>query len=73
LRNVAITAPYMHNGKFRTLKEVIEYYNNPDAVVPDAINRDSLLRQPLHLTEQEKANLETFLHALTDDQFIPKK
>src|SRR5581483_6196295 len=37
LRNVAITAPYMHNGKFKTLKEVIDFYNDPRKIVPDAI------------------------------------
>jgi cytochrome c peroxidase len=70
LRNVAVTAPYMHNGHFKTLREVIDYYDNPHAFVPDALNRDSLLLQPLGLTEQEKDDLEAFLHALTDDRFV---
>ncbi len=70
LRNIAITAPYMHNGQFKTLREVIDYYDNPHTLVPDAIGRDSLLMQPLHLTEQEKQDLESFLHALTDDRFV---
>ncbi|WP_036602626.1 cytochrome-c peroxidase [Olivibacter sitiensis] len=69
LRNVALTAPYMHNGMFKTLREVIEYYNDPDKVVPNPINRDSLLSQPLELTEQEKEDLENFLNALTDKRF----
>ncbi|HET6765992.1 MAG TPA: cytochrome c peroxidase [Chitinophagaceae bacterium] len=74
LRNVAVTAPYMHNGMFRTLKEVIEFYNDPVKIVPNAVNRDSLLAKPLGLTEQEKADLETFLIALTDKSFdINKK
>jgi cytochrome c peroxidase len=72
LRNVAVTAPYMHDGSMRTLKEVIEYYDNPFAVVPDAYNIDSLLLEPLHLTPQEKEDLEAFLHALTDDRFVNK-
>lgn len=66
LRNVAVTAPYMHNGMFKTLKDVIEFYNDPGKIVPSAINRDSLLAKPLGLTEQEKADLENFLIALTD-------
>ncbi len=66
LRNVALTAPYMHNGMFRTLREVIDYYDDPDKVVPDPINRDSLLSRPLNLTEQEKTDLENFLRSLTD-------
>lgn len=69
LRNVAMTAPYMHNGMFHTLREVIDYYDNPQATVPDAHNRDSLLMQPLGLTELEKQDLEAFLHSLTDDRF----
>ncbi len=72
LRNVAVTAPYMHNGQFKTLREVIDYYDQPHLLVPDAINRDSLLLQPLGLTEQEKQDLEAFLHALTDDRFVKK-
>lgn len=73
LRNVAMTAPYMHDGSFKTLREVIDYYDNPHATMPDGINRDSILSQPLHLTEQEKQDLEAFLHALTDDRFTGKK
>jgi len=70
LRNVAITAPYMHNGMFKTLKDVIEFYNDPGKIVPDAINRDSLLAKPLGLTEQEKSDLESFLISLTDKTFF---
>jgi cytochrome c peroxidase len=65
LRNVALTAPYMHNGMFSTLREVIDYYNDPDKRVPDAINRDSLLSNPLHLSERDKDDLENFLLSLT--------
>jgi cytochrome c peroxidase len=70
LRNVAITAPYMHNGMFATLREVIDYYDDPKAFVPDVINVDTLLREPLGLTEQEKVDLEAFLHSLTDRRFV---
>ena len=70
LRNVAITAPYMHDGSFKTLREVIDYYDNPDRFVPHAINRDSLLNTPLMLTEEEKQDLEAFLHTLTAPQFL---
>lgn len=70
LRNVAVTAPYMHNGMFATLREVIEYYDDPCKIITDPINRDTLLQQPLHLTAQEKDDLETFLHTLTDDRFV---
>ncbi|OSZ78047.1 cytochrome-c peroxidase [Chitinophagaceae bacterium IBVUCB1] len=73
LRNVAVTAPYMHDGSFKTLREVIDYYDNPHVKMPDGINRDTVLRQPLGLTEQEKQDLEAFLHALTDDKFVKRK
>jgi cytochrome c peroxidase len=66
LRNVALTAPYMHNGMFKTLEEVVDYYDKPDAVVKNPINRDSLLAKPLGLTKQEKSDLVNYLHALSD-------
>ncbi len=69
LRNVALTAPYMHNGMFRTLEEVIDFYDAPDKFVSDAIARDTLLARPLGLTAQEKSDLKAFLEALTDDRF----
>lgn len=69
LRNIAVTAPYMHNGMFKTLKEVIDFYNDPEKVVPNAINRDTSLARPLGLTDQERADLEAFLRSLTDKQF----
>ena len=70
LRNVAVTAPYMHNGQFRTLREVIDFYNDPDQVVPHAVSRDSVLARPLGLTERDKMDLEAFLMSLTDRRFI---
>jgi cytochrome c peroxidase len=69
LRNVALTAPYMHNGQFRSLDEVIDFYNDPSKVVPNAINRDTTFAKPLGLTVGEKADLKAFLEALTDDRF----
>ncbi len=70
LRNVALTAPYMHNGMFKSLDEVIDFYNDPAKVVPDAINRDTVLAKPMNLTKYEKADLKAFLEALTDDRFV---
>lgn len=69
LRNVALTAPYMHDGRFRTLREVIDYYDQPFNFVPDPINADSLLRTPLGLTGPEKEDLENYLRGLTDYRF----
>jgi cytochrome c peroxidase len=73
LRNVGATAPYMHNGMFRTLKEVIEYYDDPYKVVPQPVNMDTLLAKPLGLTATEKEDLEQFLLTLTDDRFAKHK
>lgn len=68
LRNIAITAPYMHNGMHKTLKEVIDFYNEPDKFVANSINRDTVIK-PLGLTETEKKDLENFLLSLTDERF----
>ncbi|MES2678924.1 MAG: cytochrome c peroxidase [Bacteroidota bacterium] len=73
LRNVAQTAPYMHNGMFKTLRQVIDYYNDPDKIVNDPINRDTLLNKPLALTDAEKKDLENFLLSLSDERFSKKE
>ena len=65
LRNVAHTAPYMHNGAFRTLREVIDFYAKPEKVVASAIGTDSLIRGGLPLSEKEKQQLEAFLLTLS--------
>lgn len=73
LRNVAVTSPYMHNGMFKTLEEVVEYYNNPQKFVTNSINIDDALKSPLNLTEKEKKDLVAFLKTLTDKKFLKKK
>ncbi|MFN8252231.1 MAG: cytochrome c peroxidase [Ferruginibacter sp.] len=70
LRNIAVTAPYMHNGMFKTLEEVVDYYNNPAQFVKDGINTDALLQKPLGLTEREKKDLVAFLKTLTDKKYL---
>lgn len=70
LRNVAITGPYMHDGSFKTLEEVIEYYDNPYTFVKNPINMDTLLLKPIHFTPEEKKDLIAFLKSLTDRQFV---
>ncbi len=70
LRNVALTAPYMHDGSFQTLLEVVDYYSNPYDVVPSPINMDSLMIEPLDLSDQDKIDLVNFLKTLTDEQFL---
>jgi len=69
LRNVAVTGPYMHNGMFKTLEQVIEFYDTPDQFVKNPINRDTLLARPLGLSVAEKSDLKAFLEALTDDRW----
>jgi cytochrome c peroxidase len=63
LRNVALTAPYMHNGALLTLEEVIEYYDRGGT---GAEGQDPRIA-PLNLTTEEKKSLLTFLHSLTGD------
>lgn len=70
LRNIAVTAPYMHNGKFRTLEQVVEYYNDPSVFVSDPVNIDAALSQPLNLTVKEKEELVAFLKTLTDKKYV---
>ncbi|MCZ2103361.1 MAG: hypothetical protein OZ923_00765 [Comamonadaceae bacterium] len=61
LRNIALTAPYMHDGSFKTLEEVIDFYDRGGIDNPE---KDPLVR-PLNLQASEKADLAAFLRALT--------
>ncbi|WP_193212620.1 cytochrome-c peroxidase [Luteolibacter marinus] len=63
LRNIARTAPYMHDGRFATLREVIEFYDHGTRPHP---NRSSKLEQPINLSEADKLALEAFLRSLDD-------
>jgi cytochrome c peroxidase len=63
LRNIALTSPYMHNGAFGTLKEVIEFYNRGG--IPNPLI-DPLIR-PLGLTQNEMNHMAAFLESLTGD------
>jgi cytochrome c peroxidase len=84
LLNVENTAPYMHDGRFKTLEEVVEHYNSG---IKDNANLDLMLRtgrEPikLNLTNYQKAALVSFLKTLTDpsitkdpkfsDPFVPR-
>lgn len=66
LRNVELTAPYMHDGSLETLKEVIEHYESGGKNHP----HKSELVKPLNLSESEKQDLVEFLKSLTDETFI---
>lgn len=63
LRSIVETAPYMHDGVFKTLEEVIEFMNNGGGANPNL----SPLVKPLNLTPEEKADLVAFLNALTGE------
>ncbi|MFT4032889.1 MAG: cytochrome c peroxidase [Siphonobacter sp.] len=67
LRNVAQTAPYMHNGVFKTLEEVVEFYDRGggQGLGLDVPNQ-TLAAEPLQLTVEEKADLVSFMKTLTD-------
>ena len=66
LRNIALTAPYMHDGQFETLEEVIEHYDKGGLPSP---NKDFELLN-LGLTDQQKLNLKLFLLTLTDTSYL---
>ncbi|MDX2029078.1 MAG: parallel beta-helix domain-containing protein [Blastocatellia bacterium] len=72
LRNVALTAPYMHNGRFQTLEEVIDFYANGagHGVGMKLPNIDDKIRR-FTLRPQERRDLIAFLHALTDESRKP--
>jgi cytochrome c peroxidase len=64
LRNVALTAPYMHQGQFATLADVIEHYSTLADAVQIGHHREKILL-PLNLSPQEKQDLEAFLLSLS--------
>ncbi|MCS6823238.1 MAG: cytochrome-c peroxidase [Cytophagaceae bacterium] len=67
LRNVELTAPYMHNGALLTLDEVIHFYNEGGGVgLGMNIPNQTLMPDKLHLTKTEKQDLIAFMKALTD-------
>ena len=71
LRNVALTAPYMHDGRFETLEEVLDFYTNG---VQKSINIDPKMHfdhpHGVRLTSEEKEMIICFLTALTDSVLI---
>jgi len=71
LRNIELTGPYMHDGRFQTLEEVIEFYNQGLLWSPQV---DPLMHHindgGTQLTAQEKADLIAFIKTLRDDDFL---
>jgi cytochrome c peroxidase len=66
LRNIALTAPYMHDGRFQTLEEVIDHY----ATGGHGVENEDVNLLPFELNEADKAALIAFLHTLTDTSFL---
>ncbi len=67
LRNVVMTYPYMHDGRFRNLKEVLDHYSNPQN---HAATADPAIKGIGTLTNQEKSDIIAFLATLTDKEFL---
>jgi cytochrome c peroxidase len=72
LRNVELTAPYMHDGRFQTLEEVVEHYNTGvyySGTLDESMDHN-LLPGGLQLSAQDKADIVAFLKTLTDLKFV---
>lgn len=67
LRNVGVTQPYMHDGRFYSLGQVVEHYRS--GIVKSA-TLDPLLKDKKDFTPKEKYDLILFLHTLTDSTFL---
>jgi len=74
LRNVAVTAPYMHDGRFNTLEQVLDHYS--EGVKRTDTLDPNLAKHPdggLHLTAEDKKAIIAFLRSLTDRSLLPQK
>jgi cytochrome c peroxidase len=70
LRNVEMSFPYMHDGRFRTLQQVMNHYSSIDG---NEKNISSPLNHSLNLTSNDKQDLIAFLLTLTDHHFLTRK
>ena len=72
LQNIAVTGPYMHDGRFSTLREVIDHYDHGIQFSADLAGLLTDRGQPLrlNLSEDDKLALEAFLGTLTDNEFL---
>ena len=66
LRNIEKTAPYMHDGRFQTLEDVIAHYDRGGS----GVRNQSPLIEPLRLSDDEKRDLIAFLNSLTDETIL---
>ena len=70
LRNIALTAPYMHNGVYQTLEEVLDFYNKGGGSgLQIAIKNQTLPTEKLGLTKKETQDIIAFLQTLTDTTY----
>lgn len=73
IRNVALTAPYMHNGTFNSLEEVLHFYNHGGgAGMGSVVDNQTLSASPLQLNQQEIADIIAFMESLTDTTGLDK-
>jgi cytochrome c peroxidase len=76
LRNIELTGPYMHDGRFATLEEVVEHYNSgmsPHTYLDERLTEDAEIGGPprqMNLTEDEKIAFVAFLKTFTDTELI---
>ena len=71
LRNIALTAPYMHNGSLATLEDVVNFYADGGGHAFDVDNVDVFVNG-FDMNDQERADLVAFLYALTDELQLPE-
>lgn len=72
LRNVALTAPYMHQGQFATLRDVMRHYSKFENALPLGHHARELTLQPLNLSEAEMNELIAFLESLSDSTALSR-
>ncbi|PQJ30564.1 methylamine utilization protein [Nonlabens arenilitoris] len=72
IRNIELTAPYMHNGVYQTLEEVVDFYNRGGGYGIGIIDQEyqTLPTEPLNLTQDEMNDIINFMKTLTDSRFI---
>lgn len=73
LRNIALTGPYMHDGRFNTLEEVVDHYNNNIKAhenLSDGLKDDNNQPKRLNFSSEDKSNLIAFMHTFTDEEFL---
>lgn len=67
LRNIQFTYPYMHDGRFTTLTEVIKHYNSG---IQKSKTLSKLLQKPMKLSDNDRVDLVAFLKTLSDNEFL---